>query len=485
MIPGRFSNKYFFLILTLLVYIGLSLVTFNNGYFWDTIQQISKEAHWFYQNNFSALLMPSQDSGFEIVATGYHPPLMGIITAILWTLFGYKLWVSHVFVLLWLIILVYNAWKLICLFFEEKFVGWVFLIAMLEPTVLTQFAISSPDFILFTAFVVSLRAVLERKPILLAIALFFLCGINMRGIFVGAILFVVYCYQSYLQDDNTNLKRNIFKNILPFLPIVLILASYYIYYFSQLGWFFANEPSTGHYALPTSPMRIVSHFAELGLRSIENGRFFIWFLGCFVVINLLKKKQNLSQNSKLILLSWILLTSLYLLFVFISQMPFSSRYFMPQYFLLTILILQGTIKLFDAKRIYLVFILILFFEITGNFWIYPDKIAKSWDCTLAHLPYYGLRQDCFDYIDQQGIDYNNVSSGFCMAGNRKYVELENDGKFIGYKAGSKYFIYSNISNLDDELVAKLMNTHDWKVMRRFEKGFVFIEILERVNQKSK
>jgi hypothetical protein len=27
------------------------------------------------------------------------------------------------------------------------------------------------------------------------------------------------------------------------------------------------------------------------------------------------------------------------------------------------------------------------------------KDGKSWDCTLAHFPYYELRKQCFDYID--------------------------------------------------------------------------------------
>lgn len=451
----------------------------NNSYFWDNIQQTSKEAHWFFQTNFSSLLMPPANSGSEIVATGYHPPLMGIMTAMLWKLFGYNLWVSHVFILLWAIILIYNLWKLILLFFKEKTAGWILLIVLLEPTVLTQFAIASPDFILFTAFIVSLRAVLQRKTVLLSVGLVFLCGINMRGIFAGVILFFVQCYQTYLLQNKRFLFRVFFKDILPFLPVILLLKIYFIYYLSQRGWFFANETSTDHYAFPTSVSRVVKHLAEFGLRTIENGRIIIWMLAFLGGYKILKNQSNIPLNSKVTLLLWFLLTGLYFIFVFISQMPFSARYFMPQFFLLTILVLSEVNKFMEKRQMTFVFVTVLIFELTGNLWIYPDKIAKSWDCTLAHLPYYELRQECFDYIDEQKMDYNYISAGFCLYGDRKFVELKNAGKIVGTDPVRKYFIYSNISNIEDSLFLDLQNKDHWMPLKEFKKGFVDITIFQK------
>ena len=104
-------------------------------------------------------------------------------------------------------------------------------------------------------------------------------------------------------------------------------------------------------------------------------------------------------------------------------MPFSARYFMPQFFILTILALSGLENFYTAKVLKLGYILILFFELTGNLWIYPGKTAKSWDCTLAHLPYYGLREECFNYIDQNNLDYNDISAGFCLYGSRQISKI--------------------------------------------------------------
>ena len=124
--------------------------------------------------------------------------------------------------------------------------------------------------------------------------------------------------------------------------------------------------------------------------------------------------------------------------------------------------------------------LVLCFELTGHFWIYPEKIAKSWDCTLAHLPYYELRTECFNYIDLQKLDYKDISAGFCLYGNRRFIEMKNEDKTIGADTNRKYFIYSNISNVEDSLAEELKNKAHWIPIKRFEKGFVFITIYERV-----
>lgn len=472
------NRNNLFLFLAMSVYAFLSVISLNYCYFWDNIQQISKEAHWFYLTNFSSLLMPAQNSGAEIVATGYHPPLMGLMTATLWKVVGYKLWVSHFFAFVWAIALIYNVRKIARMFFEEKYVGWILLIVVFESSLLTQFTIASPDFILFTAFIISLRAILSHKPYLLSIGIFFLCSINMRGVFVGAIMFVVNVYFSYLQSGNKLSMRSIIKTILPYLPTLALLIAYFISYFINRGWFFSGSATDGHYSMPVGVSSIIKHMAEFVLRSFENGRIVILLLGIYVSYKTFSSKAVLSIRIKTLLLFCILLTGLYLVFVFISQMPFSARYFMPQFFLLTLLVLIGIIKFIHQRRINLIFALILCFELTGNLWIYPDKIAKSWDCTLAHLPYYELREECFDYIDKQKWDYSQISAGFCLSGNRRFAELKNENKTVGVDANRKYFIYSNISNVDDSFAEELMNPESWKAVKEFKKGFVSITIYQ-------
>jgi 4-amino-4-deoxy-L-arabinose transferase-like glycosyltransferase len=474
------KNKLIFQLPIVLIYALLTVVCINHCYFWDNIQQISKEAHWFYLTDFHSFLMPTQYSGSEIVATGYHPPLMGIMTAILWKIFGCKLWVSHVFIFLWALVLIYNTWRIVNSLFGVKFAGWVFLITMLEPTLLAQFSISSPDFILFTAFIISLRAVLEKKPWLLAVGVFFLCCINMRGIFAGVILFIVHFYYTYLQVRKKLHIRSIIKIVLPYIPTFAVLVGYFTCYFITNGWFFQNSSDNVYYSLPNGINRIIRHLLEFGLRTVENGRFVVWIIGIYAGYAVLKTKTKLNAENKTILLFFLLLTGLYFLFVFISQMPFSGRYFMPQFFLLTLLSLLGINKFLSEKNKKIALVVILCFELSGHLWIYPEKIAKSWDCTLAHLPYYELRKECFYYIDQQRLDYKHVSGGFCLYGNRCFAELQHGGKIVGTDTNCEYFILSNISNVEDSFFDDLKIKTHWIPIKTFKDGMIYITIYKNI-----
>ena len=464
------------------IYVILTIICINDCYFWDTIQQVSKEAHWYFLSDFSSLLIPAtQHISSDIIATGYHPPLMGIMIAALWKIIGYKLWVSHVFILLWGFVLIYNIWKIVKTLFPENLAGWVLLIILLEPTLLSQFSIASPDFILFTAFVISLRAILNRKSWQLCVGIFFLCCINMRGIFAGGILFMSNIVFVYLQTHNI---RSVYKTALPYFPTFILLVAYFSYYFINHGWFFNNSADSFHYSLPGGVESILKHLAEFGLRSIENGRFVIWVIGIFAAFNYRKLKEVFSPEYKIILAVFLLLTGLYLFFVFFTQMPFSARYFMPQFFLLTLMALTGITNFLEQKKLKIVVLIILCFELTGHFWIYPDKIAKSWDCTLAHLPYYELRKNCFQYIDHEKLDYRDISAGFCLYGNRRFTELGNINQSVGTRPDNKYFIYSNISNLEDSFADELKNKTHWIPIRSFEEGFVVITIYKNLNYKN-
>lgn len=472
------KNNYFILFVSG-VYLLLTFLCLNNCYFWDNIQQTSKEAHWFYLTNFKSFFIPVKETVDGISGTGYHPPLMGFITAVLWKIIGYKLWVSHVFVLLWACLLIFNAQKLIKKIFPEKYVGWVLATVLLESTLLSQYAIASPDFILFTAFIISLRAIFERKNGLLAIGVFFLCCINMRGVFVGVILFVAHNYYSYLESEGKYNIKSFLSILLPYLPTLIVLVVYFTTYLMTNGWFFNSSSNTVHYSMPNGVGRIVKHFAEFGLRSVENGRFFVWVLALYFALKVLKTKKMLNKDIRTLSLLFILLTALYVLFIFISQMPFSSRYFMPQFFVLTILALYFITQFANTKKIRLLFVLVLLFELTGNLWVYPNRIAKSWDGTLAHLPYYQLREECLNYIDEQKIDYKDINAGFCLYGDRRFLDLQQKKQVINSGTNRKFFIYSNISNVEDSFVDSLNNTAYWRPLKRFDKGFVSVILYKR------
>lgn len=469
------SNSRTELILISIVYIILTILCFNNVYFWDNIQQTSIEAQWFYETNFSQLLAPvatSSSLGSDIVSVGYHPPLMGIVTAVLWKIFGQHLWVSHLFVFFVFVVLLYNTWKLALTLFEPKNADWVVLILLSEATLLTQFAIASPDFILLTAFVVSFRAIMERKSVLLAISLIFLCCTSMRGVFAGSVIFAGYCYH-FFHTNKTGIKGFI-KNLWPFVPALTLLFTYFTFYLLTRGWFFSNSVYASHYKFNFDIWSIAKSIIVFCVHSVENGRIVVWMLFITILFVALKLKQRIPLNIKLVLIVCTLLYALYFSFV-ITRMPFSARYFMPQYFLLTILTLAGVVKYFSKNK-KTIFIIIILFQALGHLWIYPNRIITFWDCTLSHLPYYELRKQCFNYIDSVGLNYDDISGGFCFYDDRKFVELENGGKVVGRENNNRYFIYSNISPFRDEDIDYFENKDIWTPIKSFKKWPIYIII---------
>lgn len=475
----KIKKQFLFIFFIISIYTLLTIVCWNHCYFWDNIQQISKEAHWFYQNNFSSLIIPIQNSGNETIATGYHPPLMGIMTAVLWKIFGYHLWVSHFFVFCWFFILLYQTIKLLQLIFPQKYASGALIIVLLEATVLTQFAIASPDFILLTAFVICLRAILEQKKFLLSVGLIFLCGINARGLLTGIALFFTNYYYLYLQSEKKHTFECLKKSFIPFLPTLLLLIAYYYLYFKINGWFFADSSEAGHYSLPANFSMIIKHFFEFIIRLIENGRIVVWGVAFYLFILIIRGKIQTSIKDNVLIFCFLFLMAEYLVLVFTTRMPFSGRYFIPLFFVLTLITLSGIIHFFDHRKIKITFVVILLFELTGHFWIYPEKIAQSWDSTLAHLPYYELRKKCFDYIDQQKINYEKISAGFCLYGDRGYIELQHAGKKVNDQFNNEYFIYSNISNIADEWLFQLKDTTQWKPIQTFQKWPVKIILFQK------
>lgn len=231
--------------------------------------------------------------------------------------------------------------------------------------------------------------------------------------------------------------------------------------------------------MPDNLVFIARHFAGFVFRLLEYGRIIIWILGAIAVYRLFKNRKLANPHVQFVFLVFTLLLGLYFLFVFISQMPFGNRYFMPLILLLTVITAYYFTLKVSRKTIFL-FLLVLFFELTGHFWIYPIHIAQPWDATLAHLPYYELREKCFQFIEDNGIDYKDVSGGFCFYGDRGFVELANFGKKVEAGRGKRYFIYSNIS-ADDDDIEDVEYSGRWKELVRFEKGFVFVALFEKIN----
>jgi hypothetical protein len=117
----------------------------------------------------------------------------------------------------------------------------------------------------------------------------------------------------------------------------------------------------------------------------------------------------------------------------------------------------------------------------GNFIVYPDKIAKGWDSTLAHLPYYKLRHQAIDYLDKEHIDFEQVQSFFPNLASIDQIDLNGDDRSFHYYEGKgKYIFYSNIFNVTDQEYDEIHNKSNYKCIKHFESQQVFIDIFEKI-----
>jgi hypothetical protein len=70
-----------------LFFIIITIAVSKNSFFWDKDIIISKQAYWFYENGFSLHMPNSIDTGYT--------PLLAIVLAVLWKIFGINLQVGH------------------------------------------------------------------------------------------------------------------------------------------------------------------------------------------------------------------------------------------------------------------------------------------------------------------------------------------------------------------------------------------------------
>jgi hypothetical protein len=118
--------------------------------------------------------------------------------------------------------------------------------------------------------------------------------------------------------------------------------------------------------------------------------------------------------------------------------------------------------------------------LSGNLWIYPPHISQGWDSTLAHWPYYRLRQEAIGYLDRENIPLEQVGTVFPEIGPLHLRDLS--GRQNGLKskdfAQDRFILWSNVMNdFSDAEIAAL--ARQWTPRRQWKKGGVRVVLYER------
>lgn len=463
--PGRQNADYWALFFLWGLAIFAIWSVSNHVFFWDTIQLGSKHAHWFYDNNFKQLLLPeSIDSG--------HPPIFGMYLAIMWKFFGKNLVISHLAMLPFVLGLILFLLKIARYFVGRKEAFILTLLCLADPVLSTQLLLISPDVVLVFFFLFGLYNILYDQPWRWFAALG-LAVISLRGMMVVVILFLFDFVQSYFSKKQPNPLKLAFAKTRPYWLSGLVALFFLGYHYVETGWlgYHSDSPWSTNFARSEFKDALIN-VGILGWRLLDFGRVVVWLL---LFISIFYYRKNLS-NSKLDLrlkqVFWLFLLSLSLLsltFILYKGLQ-AHRYLLPAFLTLNFFCFLFIVHTFyQAKIRNLLFGIWLVAYLSGNFWIYPDKIAQGWDASLAHLPYYKLRGEMLTYIDEKNIPLEEIGTAFPEIGPLKYKDLSESNQGMSAKEldQDKYIFYSNIMNdFTDSEIDELQNWVPLKILKR-------------------
>ncbi|MFK7937337.1 MAG: ArnT family glycosyltransferase [Saprospiraceae bacterium] len=450
------------------------LTVSDNPFFWDTIQLGSKHAHWYYEQQFSQLLLPAEiDSG--------HPPLFGLYLAFCWTLFGKSLLVSHLAMLPFVWASVWAVFQLGKYYGTPQIAWLLLLIFFVDPTFAAQHVLVSPDVIVAAMFMLIWYAILHNLRLLQIIAMVILALISMRGMMIVAALFIFDCWcdMQGLQERKHRVQKKfnlqyctlvMIRKVFIYVPAGLAALAFLVFHYQQTGWIGYHADSSWAPSFAKVDFSgFIKNIAVLGWRLLDFGRVFVW-IAVFIGIGIGWKKGKLSffkqpRIYQLLLLGVILfltLTPSLLLHKFLS----AHRYLLPIMIWLNVLAYYLIVHVIENKKWKKILSgLVIAGLLTGNLWIYPKTFSQGWDSTLAHLPHYELRAEVLQFLQQQNISLAQVGTAFPEIGALKYKDLteRTEGMLEKDLSQQQYVYFSNIMNdFSDTEIATL--ERKWQVI---------------------
>ena len=452
-------------------FIILFLLTCRLPFFWDKDILYSKIAHWLPDHHFSPVLPNDLDVGY--------PPLLGYILALAWKLTGKSLFTAHLLMLPFTLGLVWQTRILLDHILGGRFIVPAMILLFADTVIVSQTVLFSTDLVMLFLMILAINSILQKKRLLLAFAVTALLFTHMRGIMVVAMLFVLDVYTLTGRKSAPVLLRR----ALSYIPALVLFGAWMIYHYYRTGWVFyhAASPWAGCYEL-VNGKGIARNAAILLWRMVDFGRLFVWLIPLLAFAGFNRKSLLADRNVKLLLL----LLAATLIFSVPSMLIYKilngHRYLIPFYYLLSIL---SAYLLFInpgfSRTRKILFALAIAGLISGNFWVYPGKIANGWDATLAHLPYHHLRQKMIRYIDEQNIPFGNVGSETPNLAAVRFIELKNDDRSFPRADLRKqpYIFYSNIFNMFTDKEIDELNSQ-WVV----EKEYRCLQVVVRLYRKS-
>ena len=439
----------------------------DNFFFWDTVQLASKHAHFFYENGFESIILPTEiDSG--------HPPTFGAYIAFCWTVFGRTLPVSHFAILPFYIGTLWISYQIGIYYLGEFGIAFPIL-CFLDPTLSAQSMLVSPDILVIFFFLVCWYSIVYKKEKLLAAAVMALGLLSMRGMMIAFALFIFTLLQ---KEEKLSNLTNVKTKLRPFIPGGALGLGFLIAHYSYTGWIGYHPDSPWAESFATvSFSGFLKNILILIWRYIDFGRLFIYGSLWMILYRIrhYAKPKVWEAMTMVAILELILIPSL-----LIHQGLLGHRYLLPIFLGINLLFCICLLEFQSLKRKYMWLSIAGFFLVTGNLWIYPKKIAQGWDSSLAHTSFYELRNEMVDYIDSEEIDYQSIGTVFPQIGPFEAYDLNGrkDGFISKDFEQNEFIFYSNVMNdFSDEEIDELENS--WEVKKLIKRNGIEVILYKK------
>ena len=436
-------KKHIGFIVVACIYIGIWALYSRLPFFWDGTMLGSKLATWFYTQSSFSLFPPNE------INPG-HPPFFGLYLAGWWKLFGRNLLVSHLAMLPFVLLILWRMFQLTTFFFEGMWKSIAVMAMASCGPLLGHFYQISPDVVLVALYLSAVISALHQKTTEMAIWLLFCATISTRGILVAESLAIGFWLFTWYHQ-----KRFWNPFLLACFPPAIFGAIYYALHYQAMGWAIYNPEGEWAPLYQNVDLQgFVHNVAALGLRLIDTGMVAFW--GVFVLLSIRLGIKPFKADKVLQLL--LLLVIMPILFIAISQLPkansIGTRYLLPGLVFLPLLVVYMIQRYFQMKPFFVW--MICWVSISGQWWIYPDGIAKNWDCILSHIPYHRQIKGIQQYLKRQNIPFSDVGTDFPLLDTPDDYTLKGsttENFSLKDFNGSRFLLYTNISNgfTDEEL----------------------------------
>jgi len=460
------------LLLVITAYIVGKILLSDIYLFWDNMAVLSKPALFLYENNFSSFSFPLGMTDDNIVTA--------TILAFLWKIFGCNMLVLNVFFGIVGVVLIFQIYQL-CKFFikDNKILPFVFLLVVSDTALVTQILTIQADPLILLFGFMSVNFMFRKRLLPFSISLFFLALMRARGfdlcVGIGLAYFIIILKENIWQKP----FKNLFIALKPFIPAILGYACLYVIHSIIFGtWTVSRKDPSWEKALELASFnRLLINVAVLGRWFLDYGRIFLYIAFAYIFFKFGYKKLFIEKVANL----WILFAASFLLIAAIT-LPFcntfGARYFIFQYIIIALILGILLFDLLPQKTAKIISICLILGLWSGHFWIHPETLSKSWDTTLAHIPYYELRKKMLNFLDENGIDYTKTTAFFPARAQARYIELNNDEReFLNPDLKTDYYIlYSNIDNWSTEDIKQVRT---YPLIKEFKKGAVFIRLYKK------